>query len=194
MKVALNRRSPLKVVLTVNTLSSNSSGTKDVAISSESRYMWFPLWTFSLNDCESFWNSSCLHSNNDLASWYLPDSSKLRKSLSISLPTENDLWFSDERKHALREPLPTTECFYTQRLFKKNVAPKKGDFCLIGQSNLEFHWLGLGMVAHQRHRKKCFRMVKFFKVRVFIFIFIFFQNIICYFKFFYEKNYKIKNT
>ena len=48
------------------------------------------------------------------------------------------------------------------------------------------------MVAHQRHRKKCFRIVKFFKVRVFIFIF-FFQNII-YFEFFYEKIYKIKNT
>ena len=46
------------------------------------------------------------------------------------------------------------------------------------------------MVAHQRHRKKCFRMVKFFKVRVFIFIF--FQNIICYFEFFYEKIYKKK--
>ena len=48
------------------------------------------------------------------------------------------------------------------------------------------------MVAHERRRKKCFRMVKFFKVRVFIFIF--FQNIICYFEFFYEKIYKIKNT
>ena len=50
---------------------------------------------------------------------------------------------------------------------------------------------GRCMVAHQRHRKKCVRMVKFFKVRVFIFIF--FQNIICYFEFFYEKIYKIKN-
>ena len=29
------------------------------------------------------------------------------------------------------------------------------------------------MVAHQRHRKECFRMVTFFKVRVFIFIFFF---------------------
>ena len=48
------------------------------------------------------------------------------------------------------------------------------------------------MVAHQRHRKKCFRMVKFFKVRVFIFIS--FQNITCYFEFFYEKIYKIRNT
>ena len=48
------------------------------------------------------------------------------------------------------------------------------------------------MVAHQRHRKKCVRMVKFFKVRVFIFIF--FQNLICYFEFFYEKIYKTKNT
>ena len=31
------------------------------------------------------------------------------------------------------------------------------------------------MVAHQRHRKKCFRMVKFLKVRVFIYLFIFFK-------------------
>ena len=44
------------------------------------------------------------------------------------------------------------------------------------------------MVAHQRHRKKYFRMVKIFKVSIF------FQNIICYFEFFYEKIYKIKNT
>ena len=45
------------------------------------------------------------------------------------------------------------------------------------------------MVAHQRHRKKYFRMVKFFKVRIFIYLFIFF-NIICYFEFFYEKIHK----
>ena len=48
------------------------------------------------------------------------------------------------------------------------------------------------MMAHQRHRKKCVRIVKFFKVRVFIFIF-FSNQFFCYFEFFYEKVYKIKN-
>ena len=82
-------------------------------------------FTLRANVSERLWSASCLHTNNNLASWLFLDCSKLRKSLSVSFSCDKQfMFFGVDSSHLIEHTVKESSCFESQLLATESTTER----------------------------------------------------------------------